>query len=174
LHGDAAELRVQELPKSISRETTFWTASNDYEFVESILFYLTERLGRALRREGLEGRTVQLKLRYHDFTSVQCSRSIGEHADRDEDIFAGARVLLRGRWCRSRRLRLVGVGLTDLRPVRTFQNKLFDDNADRCRRIDRCLDGLREQFGFGVVQRGLTINLNTPGEGATLPEPARP
>ena len=173
----AEELRVDEPPKSISRETTFWTASADCEFVESMLFYLTERLGRALRREGMEGRTVQVKVRYHDFTSVQCSRSLGAHTDRDGEVFAAARALLRSRWCKSRRVRLVGVGLTDLRPARAFQQGLFDGEAERSRRIDRCLDGLRERFGFEVVQRGLSINLAAAEKGAAeplVPEPARP
>ncbi len=174
---DSTGRRQPDLPKSISRETTFWTASNDYEFVESMLFYLTERLGRALRREGLAGRTVHVKLRYQDFASVQCSRSMGQYADRDEKIFAEARKLLKGRWRRSRRLRLVGVGLTDLRPARTFQGRLFDDGADRSRRLDRCVDDLRERFGFGIVQRGPSINLAHAAEGVEdvkLPEPARP
>ena len=174
--GEPVELRAPERPKSISRETTFWTASNDYEFVESMLFYLTERLGRALRRDGLEGRTVQVKVRYSDFNTVQRSRSMGEHADRDEAVFATARGLLKALWCRSRRsapsrrVRLVGVGLTDLRPARLFQGRLFDTGAERSRRIDRCLDGLRERFGFGVVQRGPAIRLSEEKEPAELPD----
>jgi DNA polymerase-4 len=174
----AEELRTDEPPRSISRETTFWTASSDYELVESMLFYLVERLGRALRREGLQGRTVQLKLRYHDFSTVQCSRSLLEPTDRDEDVFAAARRLLRGRWCRSRRLRLIGVGLTALRPARAFQHRLFDSDAERSRRLDRCLDELRARFGFEVVQRGPSINLMQSARQAPdqvkVPEPARP
>jgi DNA polymerase-4 len=158
------EPQKPDRPKSISRETTFWTASSDYEFVESMLFYLTERLGRALRREGMEGRTVRVKVRYHDSNTVQCSRSLRRHTDRDEEIFESARRLLQVRWCRSRRVRLVGVGLTDLRPARAFQYRLFDDAAQRSRRLDRCLDGLRERFGFDVVQRGLSINLASEPE----------
>ncbi len=169
--GEPVELRGPEPPKSISRETTFWTASNDCEFVESMLFYLTERLGRALRREGMEGRTVQVKVRYSDFNTVQRSRSMGEHADRDEAVFATARGLLKAMWCRSRRVRLVGVGLTDLRPARVFQGRLFDTGAERSRRIDRCLDGLRERFGFDIVQRGPAIRLSEGKEEPTaLPD----
>jgi DNA polymerase-4 len=171
------ELRIDELPRSISRETTFWTPSSDYGFVESMLFYLTERLGRALRREGLEGRTVQVKLRYQDFVRVQCSRSLGEHTDRDDRVFEVARRLLRMRWCRTRRLRLVGVGLTDLRPAQSYQMHLFDTRGDRCRRIDRCLDGLRDRFGFGVIQRGPSIELMRAaqtGDDPVVPTPARP
>jgi DNA polymerase-4 len=148
-----------DLPRNVTRETTFWTASSDHEFVEGMLFYLTERLGRAVRRLGLEGRTVQVKLRYQDMVTTQCSRSLGRYTDSDEEVFGAARRLLRMRWCRSRRVRLVGVGLTDLRRARAFQCRLFDETADRSRRLDRCLDGLRERFGFGVVQRGPAIAL---------------
>jgi len=157
--SDAIASRGPDHARSISRETTFWTPSNDYEFVESMLFYLTERLGRALRRNRLEGRTVQVKLRYRDFVSMQCSRSLGHHTDQDQAIFAAARTLLRTRWLRSRRLRLIGVGLADLRSARAFQYKLFDAHEDRCRRLDRCLDDLRDRFGFESVRRGLSIRL---------------
>ncbi len=168
----SAEPQERGRPKSISRETTFWTASNDYGFVESMLFYLTERLGRALRRERLEGRTVGVKLRYQDFHTVQRSRSVGGHTDRDDRIFEAARRLLRAQWRRSRRVRLVGVGLTDLRPARAFQYTLFDDGAERSRRLDRCLDGLRERFGFGAVRRGLSIDLAEVEERAEPVSPA--
>jgi len=145
-------------PRSIGREVTFWTASNDYRFVESMLFELTERLGRALRREGMRGRAVHLKLRYDDFATVHSSRSLPRRTDRDEAIFAVARRLLRSRWRRSRRLRLVGVRLTDLKPARLIQCKLFDTRAERGRRLERCLDGLRDRFGFDVIRRGPAIN----------------
>ncbi len=146
-------------PKSISRETTFWTPSNDAEFVTSMLFYLTERLGRALRRQGLRGRTVRLKMRYEDQATVQCSRSLGVHTDEDTAIFEAVRALFGTRWRRNRRLRLVGVGLTDLRPAGAWQRSLFDDGPERCRRLDRCLDALRDRFGFRTVQRGPSIDL---------------
>ncbi len=144
-------------PKSISRETTFWSASNDAGFVESMLFSLTERLGRALRREGMRGRTVQVKVRFADMRTVQRSRSLGGYTDCDQVIFSAARRLLRQCRARTRRVRLVGVGLTDLRPSHVHQQLLFDDDVERSRRIDRCLDGLRERFGFDVVRRGPAI-----------------
>jgi len=167
---EAAGLRADGPPRSISRETTFWSASGDYAFVESMLFYLTERLGRALRRERVHGRTVQVKLRYQDAAAVQCARTLRAPTDGDAPIFAAARSLLRARWTRTRRLRLVGVGLADLRPVLARQDSLFDGDAEHARRIDRCLDGLRDRFGFDVIRRGLSINLDR----ADRPEPARP
>jgi DNA polymerase-4 len=120
---------------------------------------------------------VQVKLRYQDFTRVQRSRSLRRHTDRDDEVFGVARRLLRERWCRTRRLRLIGVGLTDLRPVRVLQAPLFDTSSERSRRIDRCLDDLRDRFGFGVVQRGPGIHLAHAAESSDdplIPVPARP
>ncbi|MFW6189721.1 MAG: DNA polymerase Y family protein [Planctomycetota bacterium] len=173
LHGSAGEpveLSGDEPPKSISRETTFWSATNDFEFVESMLFSLTERMGRALRREGMEGRTVRAKVRYSDFNTVQRSRSMGRYSDCDEAIFEVARDLLRRCWSRTRRIRLVGVGVTDLRPSRVFQDRLFDDDLERSRRIDRCLDELRERFGFDAVRRGPAIRLDREEDAAEPPD----
>jgi hypothetical protein len=98
------------------------------------------------------------------------------HTDRDAAVFDVARLLLSRLWRRSRRVRLVGVGLTDLRPARSVQSWLFDD-AGRSRRLGRCLDSIRDRFGFSAVQRGLSINLAASDTntacGPNLPAPAR-
>ena len=157
--GDTA-LHPPEQPKSVSRETTFWTASADRAFVEAMLFYLCERTGGALRRGGLAGRTVSVKLRYEDFVTTDVSRSTRRPVSQDEDIFDVARRLLHARWTMTRRLRLIGVGVHRLQLADAVQTELFDSTARRRHRIDRCLDGLRGRFGFTVVQRGLAIRLN--------------
>ena len=129
-----------------------------------------------MRREGLSGRTVHLKLRYEDFATTDCSRSLDALTFVDEELFATARALLRARWCKSRRLRLIGMGVSRLEPACRFQAKLFEDGAGRRRRVNRCLDRLRARFGFGVVQRGLSIglagHLEPSGEGYRLRTPA--
>ena len=60
----------------MSREPTFYSASSDRAFVEAMLFYLAERVGAALRREGLAGRTVSVELRYQNVTTLGASRSV--------------------------------------------------------------------------------------------------
>lgn len=166
LRGEASvEVRTQieHRARSMSRETTFWTATADREFVEGMLFHLVERLGRAMRAEGMQGRALKLRLRYDDFHTVRAARSLREYTDRDEALYAAARRLLHARWSRTRRLRLIGVGMSDLRPVSVHQACLFDDKAERSRRIDRCLDGLRDRFGFEVIRRGPAIALGKTG-----------
>jgi DNA polymerase-4 len=161
-HGEA-DSKVQPVarqkPRSMSRETTFWAATASYEFVEGMLFHLCERLGRALREEGMVARRVTLRLRYEDFHTVSAGRRVVRGVDGDEDIFGVVRRLLRTRWRRSRRLRLVGVGAEDLREAYARQVRLFDDEGERSRRIDRCLDDLRERFGNEIIRRGPAIAL---------------
>jgi DNA polymerase-4 len=152
--------QAEQKPRSMSRETTFWTATSSYEFVEGMLFHLCERLGRALREEGMVARRITLRLRYEDFHTVRAGRRTGRGTDGDEEIFGAARRLLSTRWRRSRRLRLIGVGAEDLRETRAHQVLLFDDEAERSRRIDRCLDDLRERFGNEIIRRGPAIVLD--------------
>jgi DNA polymerase-4 len=156
------EPSARQKPRSMSRETTFWTATTSYEFVEGMLFHLCERLGRALREQGMVARRVTLRMRYEDFHTVRAGRRVGggRGTDGDEEIFGVARRLLTTRWRRSRRLRLVGVGAEDLHEARSHQALLFDDEAERSRRIDRCLDDLRERFGREAIRRGPAIALN--------------
>jgi DNA polymerase-4 len=164
LHGvlrgcGEAQLQPPARPKSVSRETTFWSASADRVFLEAMLLYLCERAGAALRREGLAGRTVRVRLRYEEFTTMDVSRSARRPVCEDEDIFETARELLLAHWTRSRRLRLIGVSVQRLEPAEGMQTDLFDATALRRRRVDRCLDALRQRFGFTVVQRGLALRL---------------
>jgi len=151
--GETALARPSR-PRSVRRETSFWHASNERAFVEAVLFSLSEQVGNALRRERLAGRTVRLRLRYEDFSVAACSRSLREPTNADLEIFAVARGLLRARWCKRRRLRLVGVSVSRLQLDDRRQSKLFDDGGECHRRLDLCLDRLREKFGSEVVRRG--------------------
>lgn len=155
-----AQLEEPDHPSSISRETTFWNASNDRRFIESMLHYLVQRVGNCLRSQGLAAGRVHVKLRYHDFKSARASRTLNSPTSSDQEIFEIAREQLWRRWSRSRRLRLVGVSVSTLRPAGAHQPDLFDDSEERNRRLDRCVDNLRERFGFSVVQRGPSIKLD--------------
>ena len=63
-------------PKSISHEHTFGEDTADAAQIESTLARLCEMVGRRLREHGLHARTIQLKLRYSDFTTITRAHSI--------------------------------------------------------------------------------------------------
>jgi DNA polymerase-4 len=73
------EIGAQEDPKSISHEHTFTEDTADRQLIESTRAQLCVMVGRRLREHALHTRTVQLKLRYKDFTTITRARTL-DHA----------------------------------------------------------------------------------------------
>lgn len=138
-------------PKSISREETFSHDVADAADVERRIRELSADVGRRLRRGGWSARTVNLKLRYADFTTPTRQETLGSGDLSDEAIARVALALLHATW-NGAPLRLIGVGLSGIEEA--SQMDLFDAAGERQRRVDRALDSLRERFGDGAVRRG--------------------
>ncbi|MEA3365203.1 MAG: DNA polymerase IV, partial [Candidatus Hydrogenedentes bacterium] len=114
-------------PKSISRETTFEEDLLDWERIERILAYLSERSTYALRENGMETRCVILKVRYSDFSTYTFSKTLPESTCLDRDIGKALDELLPKARQRRARVRLIGVVLTSL-TYNQHQLGLFDGN----------------------------------------------
>ena len=142
--------------KSISRETTFPEDVGDLELLEATLMRLTEDVCRRLRRRRLEARTVTVKIRYEDFVTHTCSRTLLQPRDVDEAFFREVLTLFRRGRVRKYRIRLLGVSLSALVP-RAWQDDLFDQEAPLLRELDLSLDAIREKYGRSAVVRGLTV-----------------
>lgn len=139
--------------KSISREHTFEEDVSDVGLVESTLIALTEDVCRRLRHKRLEARTVTVKIRYSDFVTHTCSRTLTRPLDVDEMLFEEVLTLFRQGRRRRYHLRLVGVGLSNLAP-RAWQDDLFDQELPLLRELDLKLDTIREKYGKDAVRRG--------------------
>lgn len=161
---DAGAVEARERPKSISRETTFEDDTADVAYCEAVLGYLAERACRDLRAHGLTARTVTLKLRYRDFTTVTRRTTLDTPTDADRTVAEAARRLFRAAWARRVNVRLLGVGLANL-VVAAPQLDLFaDPRAVAWERLLAPLDRLRDRWGFGAVESGPTWALRDPGE----------
>ncbi len=139
--------------KSASQEITFAHDVCDGEELRRTLHSLADGVGRRLRREGVSGVTVRLKLRWPDFTTLTRQTTLPEPTDQDGEIYAAALALFDMVWREGRAVRLLGVGVTGLTPTRR-QLTLWDTARQRERRLLVTLDALRERFGDGVVRRG--------------------
>lgn len=146
----------REEVKSISREHTFEEDVSEAAVLESTLIALTEDVCRRLRRKRLEARTVTIKIRYADFVTHTCSRTLPRPLDVDEVFFEEVLALFRRGRRRRYRLRLVGVGLSNLVP-RAWQDDLFDQELPLLRELDLKLDTIRERYGKDAVRRGATF-----------------
>ncbi len=150
--------------RSISHETTFEQNIDDFEILQAWLLQLTEQVGCRLRRPGLRGRTVQLKVRFADFSTITRSQSLPEPSNITQDLWKVAEELL------CRRLppdhppvRLLGMGVSGLDGSGLAQGMLFDQ-AERQKqaRLDAVTDELKDRFGAGSVRRGSTPELGRP------------
>jgi DNA polymerase-4 len=150
---DVRRVSPQEEMKSISREHTFEEDVSDARLLESTLVALTEDVCRRLRAARLEARTVTVKIRYSDFVTHTCSHTLPRSMDVDEVFFAEVLALFRQGRRRRYRLRLVGVGLSNLVP-RAWQDDLFDQELPLLRELDLKLDAIRQKYGKDAVRRG--------------------
>ncbi|MHB8868938.1 MAG: DNA polymerase IV [Thermoleophilia bacterium] len=150
---DPRQVTPREPVKSISRETTFEEDTTDTALLESTLIRLTEDVCRRLRRQRLEARTVTVKIRYSDFITHTRSHTLRRPLDVDEALFEEVLALFREARQRRYRIRLVGVGLSNLVP-RAWQDDLFDQELPLLRDLDLKLDAIREKYGRNAIRRG--------------------
>ncbi len=153
-HGqDARRVDPDQARKSVGRETTFGADVADREQVARTLLELVEEVARRLRRAGLAGRTVHLKLRTADFATVTRQATLDAPGDTTDAIWPVARALLAKADTTRQAIRLVGVSVSDFDGE--AQLGLFASERDqRRRRVAHAVDALAERFGDAVVRRG--------------------
>lgn len=153
-HGEDTRAVVPDHQrKSVGRETTFNEDVRDRAAVRRTLLELVEEVSRRLRRAGLRGQVVHLKLRSADFSTVTRQERLAAPADTTDAIWPAAERLLDKADRGTQAIRLVGVSLShfDAAP----QLALFEaPGVDRARRVARAVDVLAERFGADVVRRG--------------------
>jgi DNA polymerase-4 len=138
-------------PKSISHEHTFGEDTADPERVESTLAHLCELVGRRLREHGLSARTIQLKLRYSDFSTITRARSLARPTQIDNEIYEEARELFRRNWKAGMKVRLIGVHAAHWADGGEQLDLLDGDKHDRWRGALAAADRMRDKFGESAV-----------------------
>jgi DNA polymerase-4 len=139
-------------PKSISHEHTFNEDTADPAQLESTLMRLSEMVARRLREHALHARTIQLKLRYKDFTTITRAHSLPEPTQLDTEIFTQIRVLFRKNWKKGSAVRLLGVHVSSFEEAPAGQLDLLDGGRhQRWQQALAAADKLRDRFGEGSV-----------------------
>jgi DNA polymerase-4 len=138
-------------PKSISHEHTFDEDTGDAERLQSTLMRLCEMVGRRLREGGYFARTIQLKLRYKDFTTITRAHSLDEPTQVDHQIFDQARRLFFANWKRGAPVRLLGVQASNFE-AHPMQLDLLEPSRDeRWQKALAAADHLRDKFGESAI-----------------------
>jgi DNA polymerase IV len=139
-------------PKSISHEHTFNEDTANPVQLETTLMRLTEMVARRLREHSFYARTIQLKLRYKDFTTITRAHSLAAPTQLDTEIFEQIRTLFRKNWKKGAEIRLLGVQVSSFEEAAPGQLDLLDDGRhQRWQQALAVADRLRDRFGEGSV-----------------------
>jgi DNA polymerase-4 len=145
-------------PKSISHEHTFNEDTSDRDQLETALFRLSEMVAKRLREHRLYSRTIQLKLRDEDFSTITRACSL-DHATQLDGEVAGAAVrLFRKAWDGKTRIRLLGVHAGSLKPAEGQMSLLEEPRTARLRRAFTSVDHIRGRFGEASISLAKTLN----------------
>jgi DNA polymerase IV len=137
--------------KSISHEHTYNEDTADTEKIESTLMRLSEMVGRRLRESRFYARTIQLKLRYKDFTTITRAHTLPVPTQLDTEIFEQVRALFHKNWRRGIPVRLLGVQTSSFES-RPSQGELIEgERRRRWHEALRAVDRLRDKFGEASV-----------------------
>lgn len=161
---DSRPVVVASAPQSIGHEDTFDHDLQDPAAVHRALLDLAERVAARLRRKGLVGSGVQLKVRYSDFSTVSRSRQVEPGLDSAMAIFEVARELLGRTEAGRRPVRLLGISLSRLQEQGGGQAELFGEaGRQRQAALDGAIDSLRQRFGSKGVQRASLLGGDESG-----------
>ena len=145
-------------PKSISHEHTYSADTADVTQLESTLARLSEMVGRRLREHKLCARTVQLKLRYTDFTTITRAHSVARATQIDTEIFDEVRALFHANWKRGATIRLLGVQTSGFSPDDGGQlGLLAEDKHEKWQRTLAAADRMRDRFGESAVSLAASL-----------------
>ena len=159
---DQREVVTDSDAKSISNETTFSTDINDLHSLQSWLMSLTEQVGRRLRAHHRFGKTVNLKLRFDDFSTITRSQTLEQPTQTTHDLWKQAEQLLKIAFKQhSRPVRLIGVGVSNLEhSTQTSgiqQDMFFSERNARQDHLDEITDKIQSRFGDAGIKRATSI-----------------
>ncbi len=168
-------------PKSISHEHTFSVDTAEIAALDATLVRLSEMVARRLRDHHLYARTVQIKLRYSDFSTFTRARTLDHATQIDAELAAAVRDLFHKNWT-GKPIRLLGVYGQSLEGSEGQTNLLDEGAIGKWRKTLRAVDQMREKFGDGTVSlaAGMKANLrarvhdnpeNLPGKDPRAKDP---
>lgn len=146
-----SEVGADTEAKSISHEHTYNEDTANSEQMEAALMRLSQMVGRRLREAGLHARTLQLKLRYKDFTTITRAHTLPAPTQLDMEIFEQIRSLFRGNWRKGSQVRLLGVQASSFDTEDPQSDLLEGNRRQRWQQALSAADKLRDKFGESSV-----------------------
>jgi len=152
---DPREVETEGEIKSISNEHTFEADTSDTEKIMDTLMFLSEKVSRRLRKAGLRGRTVTLKIRFGDFSTCTRSITLGTPTNFAGDIYENSLRKAGEFDLGEKAVRLVGVKVSNLTDT-ACKEDLFAGNSEeeiKIERLHKALDRIKDRYGEDAIGR---------------------
>jgi DNA polymerase-4 len=151
---DARHVDPSAPAKSISAETTFDDDISDADALRTEVWPLCEKVSARLKRAGLAGQSVTLKLKTRDFRLLTRTRRLGDPTCLAEVLYRAAVPLIE-READGRQFRLIGVGAGDLVDgALADPPDLVDPARERQAKVERAIDAVRAKLGNAAIRKG--------------------
>ncbi|WP_199438994.1 DNA polymerase IV [Umezawaea beigongshangensis] len=171
---DDRRVEPESREKSVGAEETFETDHHDRGVLRRELLRLSERSAGTLRARGLRGRTVSIKVRFADFTTITRSRTLPVATDVTREVFGTACTLL-DEHVPPGAVRLIGVRVEQLvAGDDTGEQLMFDAPERGWREAEQAADQARSKFGSAAVRPASLLSAAPERSGEPAPRPDHP
>ena len=150
----AGEIGDLDAAKSISHEHTYNQDTANITELEATLMRLSEMVARRLREQKVHARTLQLKLRYKDFTTITRAHSIDTPTQLDNEVYFEIRRLFHANWRKAAQVRLLGVQASSLSSEGPQPYLLSGQARAKWEQALSAMDHVRDKFGESSVTLG--------------------
>jgi DNA polymerase-4 len=152
---DPRKVEATDEVKSISNEHTFEEDTGSDHAIKDTIMHLSEKVSRRLRKAGLKGKTVTLKIRFSDFKTYTRARTLKVPTNFVDNIYENSLSGLEEFDLKTKKVRLLGVKASNFTEA-SWKSELFDEETDEARkkeRLHKALDRIIDRFGEGAISR---------------------
>ncbi|OQX83186.1 hypothetical protein B6D60_10880 [candidate division KSB1 bacterium 4484_87] len=155
---DDRDVHTESTRKSVSLENTFLEDVDDEATIEKMIRSLSDNVSRILRKKNLKGKTLTLKIRLEDFSTFTRSRSFNEFIDSSALISKTALQLYSKFDRKGKKVRLLGIGISNLNTIVGDQMNFFDQQKEEEKKIDRVIDLIQNKFGADLIKKASLLD----------------
>lgn len=151
---DPREVCAHGEAKSVSHEHTFDIDEADPQKVIEVLFILSQKVSRRLRKENLKGRTVSIKVRVQNFQTFTRAKTLNARTNFVDTIDGHARQLFLDFFKKGMKVRLIGVRLSGFEDPYVVDGLFTHPRDVKKENVHHAVDLLKDRFGEGMIHWG--------------------
>lgn len=156
---DERKVQVNDQIKSISHETTFETDQVEIDILNNTMLHLAAKVSQRLRAHGLKGKTIQLKIRFDDFSTFTRRKTLVNYTHLTDDIYKIGLKMLEEFHPLEKPIRLIGIGVSHLVDEKGMQISLWDIQNEKKLALEKIVDQIQDKFGKSAIIHANTISI---------------